>query len=113
MNQADPNWLDYQEKLKIKILDYENHYDEMTGNYILKYIFDNGLALCELGKLNDDNTVTVVDGHIVLDFKDILVQWNYTSDANQYNVLQINGKDFHRILINICINYRIDFSVRR
>lgn len=80
------------DRVKTRILDSENHYDE-SGNYIIKYVFDNGLAICEIGRVNhDDKTVTVYDGHIILDSHDFLTQWNYTADAKQYNVRQINGK---------------------
>lgn len=57
-----------------------------------RYVFNNGISLCDIGKLNADNTVNIHDGHIILDYKDFLIMWNYTSDAKQYNVLQINGR---------------------
>lgn len=57
-----------------------------------RYIFDNGISLCDIGKLNADNTVNINDGHIILAYKDFLIMWNYTSDAKQYNVLQITGR---------------------
>lgn len=55
--------------------------------FIFSYVFSTGAAICEVGKLNDDNSVSIIEGLITFNLTDRIVHLNYTANATVYNVL--------------------------
>lgn len=49
------------------------------------YVFDNGAAISEVGKLFDDNSVSFFDGRILYNNTDYIFSWIYSANATSLN----------------------------